>query len=70
VPVPSWLKGELAPLVDEVLGEATLRRQGVFDPAAVRAVVEVNREGRANLSRNVWGLLMFGLWWERWLGGG
>jgi asparagine synthase (glutamine-hydrolysing) len=67
VPVPAWLKGELAPLVEEVLGEDTVRRQGVFEPAAVRAVVEAHRAGRENLSRNVWGLLMFGLWYRSYL---
>jgi asparagine synthase (glutamine-hydrolysing) len=68
VPVPAWLKHELRPLVDEVLGEATVRRQGVFDPAYVRTLVDAHQSGRENLSRNLWGLLMFGLWYERYMG--
>lgn len=70
VPAPSWLKHELRPLVDEVLGEAALRRQGLFDPAYVRSLVDAHQAGRENYSRNLWGLLMFGLWYERYMEGG
>ncbi len=70
VPVPAWLKGELAPLVDHQLGEAVLRRQGIFRPEAVRQLVAEDRAGRANHSRNLWGLLVFGLWYERFIEGG
>ncbi len=67
VPMPGWLKRELRPLVDEVLGEETLRRQGIFEPAAVRRLVDAHLSGRADLSRNLWGLLVFGLWHDRYL---
>jgi hypothetical protein len=33
----------------------------------VRALVAANQSGRENLSRNLWGLLMFGLWYDRYL---
>ncbi len=69
VPVPAWLKHELKPLVDEVLGEATVRRQGLFDPAYVRSLVDAHQAGRENYSRNLWGLLMFGLWYDRYMEG-
>jgi len=65
VPVPAWLKNELRPLVERQLGEATVTRQGVFDPTYVRALLEDHYSGRENYSRNIWGLLMFSLWYER-----
>jgi len=65
VPVPAWLKNELRPLVARQLGRETIVRQGVFDPDYVAALVDDNERGRANYSRNVWGLLMFGLWYDR-----
>lgn len=68
VPVPGWLKRELRPLVEAQLGEEATRRQGVFDPAAVRGVIDDHMEGRENRSRELWGLLMFSLWWDRHLG--
>jgi asparagine synthase (glutamine-hydrolysing) len=68
VPVPGWLKRELAPLVDRQLGRAALERQGLFDPVYVRALIDEDRAGKANHSRNLWGLLMFSLWHDRFLG--
>lgn len=65
VPMPGWLKRELRPLVEEVLSEPTLRRQGVFDPQAVAQLVARHMTGQADLSRNLWGLLVFGLWFDR-----
>lgn len=65
VPVPVWLKHELRPLMAAQLGRATVTRQGVFDPDAVAAVVDEHVAGRRDHSRNIWGLLMFGLWFDR-----
>ena len=65
VPIPGWLKGELRPLLTDVLSPERVRRHGVFDPDAVDALVRAHLDGRRNLSRELWGLLMFGLWFER-----
>jgi len=70
VPIPGWLKGELAPLVDQHLGVPNLARQGIFHPAYVQELIQEDRAGKANHSRNLWGLLMFSLWYERYLDGG
>ena len=67
VPVPRWLRDELRPLVERQLGPAVVARQGIFDPAAVSALVEGHLSGRVNASRRIWGLLMFGAWYERWM---
>jgi asparagine synthase (glutamine-hydrolysing) len=67
VPVPSWLKRELRPMVDDVLSAESITRQGVFDPAVVGRLVDEHYAGRANHSRNLWGLLMFGLWYDRYM---
>jgi asparagine synthase (glutamine-hydrolysing) len=68
VPIPAWLKGELRPLLTDTLSSERVRRQGVFDPAAVDALVKAHLDGRRNLSRELWGLMMFGLWYDRHLG--
>jgi asparagine synthase (glutamine-hydrolysing) len=67
VPIPGWLKQELRPLVEEQLGPATLARQGIFDSDYVASLLADHRAGRNNWSRNIWGLLIFGLWYDRYI---
>jgi asparagine synthase (glutamine-hydrolysing) len=65
IPAAAWLRGELEPFARETLSAATLRRQGFFEPAAVTRLVDAHVAGRADLSRQLWGLLAFTLWHER-----
>ncbi len=65
IPAAAWLRGELEPFARETLGPATLRRQGFLDPGAVARVLDDHVERREDLSRQLWGLLAFTLWYER-----
>ena len=64
IPAAAWLRGELQPLVRELLSPAEVARQGYFDPAAVTRVIEEHVSGRANRSRHLWTLLCFAVWAE------
>jgi asparagine synthase (glutamine-hydrolysing) len=65
IPAAAWLRGELEPFARETLSPATLSRQGILDPAAVTRVLDDHVARRADLSRQLWGLLSFTLWYER-----
>jgi asparagine synthase (glutamine-hydrolysing) len=65
VPLSSWLRKELRPLVRELLSAEQLATHGVFKPRAVQRLVSDHLTGRADYSRNLWALLMFGLWYEQ-----
>jgi asparagine synthase (glutamine-hydrolysing) len=65
IPAAAWLRGELEPFARETLSPATLRRQGFFDPAAVTRLIDLHVARREDLSRQLWGLLSFTLWHER-----
>jgi asparagine synthase (glutamine-hydrolysing) len=62
IPVAAWIRGPLRPLFEDVLGERALREGGVFEPQAVRALLSRHLEGRADLRKPLWTLLMFQLW--------
>ena len=42
-----------------------IRRQGFLQPDAVTRVLDDHVAGREDLSRQLWGLLAFTLWYER-----
>jgi asparagine synthase (glutamine-hydrolysing) len=67
IPAAAWLRGELEPFAREVLSPETLRRQGYFRPEAVSAMFDTHVSRREDLSRQLWGLLTFTLWHERWV---
>ena len=67
VPVAAWLCGELRPLMLDTLAPAVLRRQGIFRPEAVAELIDDHLQRRRDLSRNLWGLLMFTLWHDHYL---
>jgi len=65
IPAAAWLRGQLEPFARETLSADTLRRQGFFRPEAVTAALDSHVSGREDLSRQLWGLLAFTLWYER-----
>lgn len=62
IPVAEWLRGTLRPLMDDLLGERALAAQGLFAPAAVRALVDAHCSGRADLRKPLWTLMVLQLW--------
>lgn len=62
IPVAEWLRGRLRPLMEDLLGERTLAAQGLFAPAAVRALVDAHCSGRADLRKPLWTLMVLQLW--------
>src|SRR5205814_9252929 len=71
VPLASWLRGELAPLVGEYLAEDRIREAGIFDPRVVARAVRNFREGGPGNDRldtqKLWYLLAFEMWRSRWM---
>src|SRR5438093_968678 len=65
VPMSAWLKQQLRPLVDEYLSPARVRRDGFFRPETTSRLVVEHMTGRADYSRNLWALLLFGVWLEQ-----
>jgi asparagine synthase (glutamine-hydrolysing) len=65
IPAAAWLRGELEPFAREALSPARVREQGWFDPDVVTAIVDRHVGGREDLSRQIWGLMAFSLWHER-----
>ena len=61
-PIRAWLRGDLRGMVDDLLGAERVRRRGYFDPAAVRRLVDDDREGRADNTYRIWALLTLELW--------
>jgi asparagine synthase (glutamine-hydrolysing) len=65
IPAAAWLRGELEPFARDVLSPARVRQQGWFDPDVVTAMMDRHVSGREDLSRQIWGLMAFSLWHDR-----
>jgi len=65
IPMAAWLRGELVPFARDVLSPDAIRRQGYFRPEAVTRLLDTHVARREDLSRQLWGLLAFSLWAER-----
>ncbi len=64
VPVGEWMRDGLRPMVEDLLLSRTASE---YDGAVARSVVEDHLAGRRDAAHQVWTLLMFELWRERWL---
>jgi asparagine synthase (glutamine-hydrolysing) len=65
IPLAAWLRGPLEPFARDVLSPQTLDRQGCLDAAAVTPLLDAHCSGREDLSRQLWGLMAFTLWFDR-----
>jgi asparagine synthase (glutamine-hydrolysing) len=63
IPAAAWLRGELEPFARATLSADTLRRQGFLRHDVATRLIDDHVGGRADYSRQIWGLLAFTLWY-------
>jgi asparagine synthase (glutamine-hydrolysing) len=61
-PLRGWIRGALAPLIDELLSERAIASRGLFNAANVRALVNADRTGRVDASYTIFAMLSIELW--------
>ena len=66
-PLRRWMREELRPLVGDLLGAESLRRRGIFDPAAVERLVAANQSGEVDASYTLLSLLSIEIWCRRFI---
>jgi asparagine synthase (glutamine-hydrolysing) len=67
VPLRRWMRFELREMLADILGEASLRRRGLFDPGAVDKLVVANDAGRVDASYTLFSLICIELWCRRFM---
>jgi len=66
IPVAKWFRHELKPLLQDTLSESKIRREGLFEPAAVQRMLDEHFSGQRDNRKHLWTLLVFQLWYDRW----
>jgi asparagine synthase (glutamine-hydrolysing) len=64
IPLNDWFRGPLTPLVDEFLSPAVTDGCGFFNPGAVTDLVRAHADGRAQLGRLLYLILLLQMWWR------
>ncbi len=62
VPLRQWMSNALRPLVDDVLSERSVASRGIFAPAAVRRLIDLDRRGAIDAAYPILSLACIELW--------
>ena len=66
-PIYSWLRGDLSYLLDKYLNKVSLHESGVFNVDFVIEKVELFRHNKLHYVTMIWKILMFQMWYEKWI---
>lgn len=62
IPLDRWFRGELRPLMLDLLGDRAFRERGVFDVEGVRACLDSHLAGQRDYGELLWLVLTFESW--------
>ena len=67
IPLARWLRGDLRPLLDDLLAAERVRARGLFRVEAVEALKAEHLSGRRSHADRLWTLMMAELWLREYL---
>ena len=67
VPLASWLKNELKDFCNEILDENDINKAGLFNFEYIKILKEEHFSGKEDNGKLLWTLLMFQLWYKKWM---
>ena len=67
IPVAKWLRQEFKPLVDELLSESFVKRQGIFEWNYIKRLLDEHEAERFDRRKQLWTLFQFQWWWRKFM---
>jgi asparagine synthase (glutamine-hydrolysing) len=67
-PLRSWVRGALAPAVDDILSDETLKKRGLYNVQYVRTLIDNDRAGLEDNALIIWNLLTIETWFRTFFG--
>lgn len=67
VPVAKWLKADLKGLLLDAFAKEKIEREGIFDHSYINDMCERFFRNRDDLRKEIWGLFLFEMWYDRWM---
>ena len=67
IPIANWLQNDLKPFVDQYFDENFIARQNIFNNNEIQRIRKSFYEGKIERAEKVWYLLMFQMWYDKWM---
>lgn len=67
IPIAAWMANELRQLVTDYLSPSALAKHGLFNEQEVAVMLKDFMSGRKEKHLKIWYLLMFQMWYEKWM---
>jgi asparagine synthase (glutamine-hydrolysing) len=67
IPIANWLSIDLRELVESYINENTISSQGIFNWNEVDKIKTAFYNGKKEYDVKMWYLLMFQMWYDRWM---
>jgi len=67
IPIAKWFKKELKEFVLDVFAEDKIKQQGFFNYSYIKRLLDDHFEGRRDNRKQLWTLLVFELWYDRFI---
>ena len=69
IPIESWLRGDFLDLLLHYMDSEKVRRENILNPKAVEKIKSDFLTGKKFNFQKLWYILMFQMWYERWMQG-
>ena len=67
IPIAAWLQTELKPFVDQYFDEDFIAKQNIFDNREIQRIRKSFYQGKTERAEKIWYLLMFQMWYDKWM---
>jgi asparagine synthase (glutamine-hydrolysing) len=67
IPIAAWLQTDLKPFVDQYFDEAFITKQNIFNNNEIQRIKKSFYQGKVERAEKIWYLLMFQMWYDKWM---
>jgi len=67
IPIATWLQNDLKPFVDMYFDEQFIEKQNIFNNNIIQRIKNSFYNGKIERAEKVWYILMFQMWYDRWM---